>query len=63
MKNENKAYLHYIDWNPKRENPTQLNLSDFDQLTKSDALFARKFNEKKSKELLDAIDQKILNRG
>ena len=63
MKNENKAYLHYIDWNPKRENPTQLNLSDFDQLKNSDALFARKFNETKSKELLDAIDQKILNRG
>jgi hypothetical protein len=57
MKNENKAYLHHIDWNPERENPAILNMTDFDRLMSSEMLFARKFNEVKSKELLEALDQ------
>jgi hypothetical protein len=57
LKNENNAYLHYIDWDPTRENPAQLDMRDFDKLMQSEALFARKFNEIKSKDLLDAIDQ------
>jgi hypothetical protein len=61
MKNENKAYLHYIDWDQKRENPAQFTLRDFESLSKTNALFARKFNEKKSAEVLAAIDQHILN--
>jgi hypothetical protein len=57
MKNENKAYLHHIDWNPERENPAILNMTDFDKLISSEMLFARKFNEVKSKQLLEALDQ------
>jgi hypothetical protein len=59
MRNENKAYLHYIDWNPERENPAILDMTDFDKLMTSEALFARKFNEIKSKQLLEAIDRSI----
>lgn len=59
LKIDNNAYLHYIDWNPKRENPAQFDLSDFEKLRDSEALFARKFNEKKSKQLLLKIDQTI----
>lgn len=59
MKNENKAYLHYIDWNSKRENPAQLDMTDLEKLMSSDALFARKFNEVKSRQLLESIDQTL----
>jgi hypothetical protein len=59
MRNENKAYLHYIDWNPERENPAILTMQDYFLLKSSEALFARKFNEVKSKQLLDAIDVMI----
>ncbi len=57
MKNENKAYLHYIDWSVNREDPAILDVRDYQNLKKSDALFARKFDENKSKDLLDMIDQ------
>ncbi|MHC1785269.1 MAG: beta-1,6-N-acetylglucosaminyltransferase [Anaerolineaceae bacterium] len=60
MKNENKAYLHYIDWDQRRENPAHFTLKDFESLSKTSALFARKFNEKKSAEVLAAIDLNIL---
>jgi hypothetical protein len=59
MKNENKAYLHFIDWNQRRENPAILGINDLEKLVQSDALFARKFNEVRSKPLLDVLDQKI----
>lgn len=59
IKNEIKAYLHYIDWDPTRENPAQFDLSDFNKLKESKALFARKFNEEKSKQLLLEIDRTI----
>ena len=57
--NENKAYLHYIDWNQKRENPAVLDLSDYSNLVESPALYARKFTEIKSLSLMDAIDKYI----
>ena len=60
---ENKAYLHYIDWDPQRENPAQFTEQDLPNLLQSKALFARKFNEFKSKELLAAIDQIIFQRA
>lgn len=59
-KTENKAYLHYIDWNPLRENPAVLTMADFDALQKSEYLFARKFDEQISRELLSAIDAVVL---
>jgi hypothetical protein len=55
-KNENKVYLHYIDWNPAREDPALLDLSDLPALSETDKFFARKFELIKSKELLDKID-------
>jgi hypothetical protein len=60
MKNENKAYLHYIDWDQTRENPALLDMCDLEKLQASDALFARKFHEKKSANLLSALDQLIM---
>ena len=60
LKNENKAYLHYIDWNPERENPAILDETDFEKICASDFYFARKFDEKKSSALLDQIDARLL---
>jgi hypothetical protein len=60
MEDENKAYLHYIDWNPERENPATLDERDFQQLKATDALFARKFDEIKSEKLLKEIDRFLL---
>ncbi len=57
LKNENKTYLHYIDWDKSRENPALLDLSDYEKLMESEALFARKFHEEKSAELLSEIDE------
>jgi hypothetical protein len=59
MKNENNAYLHYIDWDKAREDPAILQIQDLDKLMQSEALFARKFNETRSKQVLDAIDRQI----
>jgi hypothetical protein len=56
-RNENKAYLHYIDWDQKRENPAVFDLTDLTKLLASDALYARKFTEKKSARLLDELDR------
>ena len=60
MKNENKAYLHYIDWDPDREDPAILDESDFVAISKSEFLFARKFDEVKSRRLLEMIDSQLL---
>jgi len=57
--NENKAYLHYIDWDQKRENPAVFDENDFQTLMDSSALYARKFTETKSARLLDMIDHHI----
>lgn len=56
MKNENKASLHYIDWNPEREDPAILVDRDFEPLYASGKLFARKFDYKRSASVLDKID-------
>ncbi len=56
LKNENHANLHYIDWNQNRENPAVFDLNDLSTLLNCEALYARKFTEKKSTQLLDAID-------
>ncbi|MBU1086830.1 MAG: beta-1,6-N-acetylglucosaminyltransferase [Candidatus Omnitrophica bacterium] len=57
---ENKAYLHYIDWSPEREDPAILNETDFARIKASKYFFARKFDEKKSARLLDQIDNYLL---
>ncbi|MBN2320678.1 MAG: hypothetical protein JXR49_16480 [Acidobacteria bacterium] len=56
LMNENKAYLHYVDWDGSRDNPAILDMRDYNNLKCSDRLFARKFDEFRSKELLDNID-------
>ncbi|ELX13300.1 core-2-branching enzyme domain-containing protein [Janthinobacterium sp. HH01] len=55
--NENKVSLHYIDWNPLRENPAVLETRDFAPLMQSGKFFARKFDQARSAELLDRIDR------
>jgi len=60
MRNENKAYLHYIDWSWDREDPAVFDIGDFQTLKACDALFARKFCENKSKKLLYYIDHYLL---
>jgi hypothetical protein len=60
MKDENKAYLHYIDWSWDREDPAVFDMGDFQTLKACDALFARKFCANKSKELLYYIDHYLL---
>jgi Core-2/I-Branching enzyme len=52
--------LHYIDWSSDKENPAILCDQDFLPLKETNALFARKFCEKKSKTLLDKIDHLLL---
>ena len=54
------TYLHYIDWNEKRENPAVFDADDFSILQQQKAIFARKFCEKKSAELLARIDRVLL---
>ena len=55
--NENKAYLHYIDWSNHRKMPAVLTKHDFEILQQSSCFFARKFDIEKSKSLLDALDR------
>jgi hypothetical protein len=58
---ESETYnLRYIDWSPGRELPALLDMRDFDALARSQALFARKFDEQASAELLDEIDARLL---
>lgn len=52
--------LRYIDWDKNREWPAILVKEDFEKITRSSALFARKFSPK-SKELLDLLNKKREN--
>lgn len=56
MKNENKVSLHYIDWNPVREDPAIFDANDFPALAASGKFFARKFDTVKSSAVLDMLD-------
>ncbi len=51
----------YIDWSEKKANPKVLKIDDTEAITKSNKLFARKFDEKIDSAILDYIDQKILS--
>lgn len=55
---------HYIDWEGRRHRE-QLTLDerDFEDLLRSDALFARKFDEVKSRKLLDMLDEGVHRTG
>lgn len=47
------ACLRYIDWT--RGNPYVWKIEDYNRLINSDYLFARKFDEKISKNIIDKI--------
>lgn len=51
-------YLRYIDW--KRGNPYTFTEADYDELCKSDKLFARKFDEENSGKVVDQIHDNLL---
>lgn len=54
--------LRYMIWdNPPKMEPHFLNISDFNQMIKSGAAFARQF--RKGDPVLDMVDEKILKRG
>lgn len=51
---------HYIDWTGKRQRENfTLDERDFQDLLASDALFARKFHQERSRRLLDLIDDYV----
>jgi hypothetical protein len=47
--------LRYIDWQLNQSSPKILTIDHFDNIIKSDCLFARKFNKEKSKSLLNKL--------
>lgn len=59
MADEKRVYLHYIDWNPEREDPAILDESDLPLLQKSDKFFACKFTEEKSLGLIKSLEEKL----
>ena len=59
MPDEKRVYLHYIDWNPEREDPAILDESDLNALDASGKLFACKFTEEKSMGLVEIIEKRL----
>jgi hypothetical protein len=59
MPDEKRVYLHYIDWNPEREDPAILDESDLPALDNSDKFFACKFTEEKSMGLIDLLEKRL----
>ena len=59
----NEHGCHYIDWSDNESNsPRVLNESDFNRLSESKCIFARKFDQFESQYLLKMLDEKILSR-
>jgi len=57
----NEHGCHYIDWQTKGVHlPKILDMNDIEALISTRALFARKFDEERSKELLQEIEEKCL---
>ena len=59
MPDEKRVYLHYIDWNPEREDPAILDESDLAELDASGKLFACKFMEEKSMGLIEILEKRL----
>jgi hypothetical protein len=59
MPDEKRVYLHYIDWNPERENPAILDESDLSALDDSGKFFACKFSEEKSLGLIEVLEERL----
>ena len=61
IRKTNEHGSHYIDWLVKNVRlPKVLTMSDLNVLLESQALFARKFEEEQSKELLDELEKHVL---
>jgi hypothetical protein len=52
--------LTYTDWSQDDAHPAILTSTDFDTVSRSDFLFARKFDMQKDAAILDLIDERIL---
>jgi hypothetical protein len=61
MPDEMRVYLHYIDWNPEREDPAILVESDIHTLKASGKFFACKFLDGKSDQLIQLIEKEMLD--
>ena len=59
MADEKRVYLHYIDWNPERENPAILDESDLPALEESGKFFACKFTAEKSLGLIERLEKSL----
>lgn len=56
FKNDYRSCIRYIQWDDRnKKSPKILTLKDYDKLMQSEALFGRKFNSKKSRELLEKL--------
>jgi hypothetical protein len=60
MQDEKRVYLHYIDWNPEREDPAIMIEADFRRLKESGKLFACKFVDAKSLAVIELIEREML---
>ena len=57
----NEHVCHYVDWNTKGVFlPKVLDINDLDSLVNSEALFARKIDEKISRNLVEILEERIL---
>ena len=56
----NEHGCHYISWSKGDRSPKILDVNDIGSLMNSKALFARKFDEQVSKDLISILEQKIL---
>jgi hypothetical protein len=52
-------HRRYMDWSPERERPAILDRRDAHDLLTTDALFARKFDQRRSARLLDILDERL----
>lgn len=59
--NGNTNFLRYVDWSEKKKNPKILTGEDFEKITASGCLFARKFDSVKSKGLINKIYDFVMN--
>jgi hypothetical protein len=52
--------MRYIDWSEGKASPKLFDLSDFEKISSSDMLFARKFDTEYNEAILDKIDEQLL---
>lgn len=57
---EKRVYLHYIDWDPAREDPAILHEGDMLRLRRSGKFFASKFTDDRSLPLITLLQREVL---